>query len=172
MPSWRPTCGGPGLMEQVQGPTPEDLVEQIDLLLGPLSKEEMVAALVARACPPASANAPTSTTAAPRARRGSRRTDRASRAGPPPAAQKAVQEGRLQKDGIRKTATRRAATRRANQRLQKKPVWDDDGFATPSGDGEWTPRETAVATARASGGAKKGGYKEPSRSFEKAVANY
>ena len=75
---------------------------------------------------------------------------------------KPFKKGGYKKDGYKKDGYKKGGYQKGKPGgYKKKPTWDDDGFATPSGDGEWTPREGSGGYRKSySGGAKKGGYKK------------
>ena len=149
-----------GLMEQGQGPTPpEDLVEQIDLLLGPLSKEEMVARLVARELARLNLGKRADLNdRGPKGKKGFKKDGQSFKGGTSAGGfKKPFKKGGYKKDGYKKDGYQKGKL----GGYKKKPTWDDDGFATSSGDGEWTPREGSGGHRKSySGGAKKGGYKK------------
>ena len=154
-----------GLMEQGQGPTPpEDLVEQIDLLLGPLSKEEMVARLVARELARLNLGQRADLNdRGPKGKKGFKKDGQSFKGGTSAGGfKKPFKKGGYKKDGYKKDGYKKGGYQKGKPGgYKKKPTWDDDGFATPSGDGEWTPREGSGGYRKSySGGAKKGGFKK------------
>ena len=163
-----------GLMAQEEGPTPpENLVEQIDLLLGPLSKEEMVARLVARELARLNLGHRADLNDRGPKKKGFQKDGQKFKGGTSAGGfKKPFKKGGFQKDsygkdgykkgGYKKDGFQKDGFQKAKPGgYKKKPTWDDDGFATQSGDGEWTPREGNGGYRKSySGGAKQGGYKK------------
>jgi hypothetical protein len=154
-----------GLMEQGQGPTPpEDLVEQIDLLLGPLSKEEMVARLVARELARLNLGQRADLNdRGPKGKKGFKKDGQSFKGGTSAGGfKKPFKKGGYKKDRYKKDGYKKGGYQKGKPGgYKKKPTWDDDGFATSSGDGEWAPREGSGGYRKSySEGAKKGGYKK------------
>jgi ATP-dependent RNA helicase DeaD len=154
-----------GLMAEAEGAAPpQELVDQIDLLLSPLSKEDMIARLVARELGRLNlGHRADLNDRGPKGKKGFKKDGQNFKGGNSAGGfKKPFKKGGYKKDGYSKDGYKKGGYQKSKPGgYKKKPVWDDDGFASPSGDGEWTPREGSGGYRKSySGGAKKGGYKK------------
>ena len=156
-----------GLMAEVEGAAPpQELVEQIDLLLGPLSKEDMVSRLVARELGRLNLGHRADLNDRGPKKKGFKKDGQNFKGGTSAGGfKKPFKKGGYKKEGYGKDGYKKGGYKKDGYRKGKpggyknKPVWDDDGFATGSGD--WTPREGSGGYRKSmSGAAKKGGYKK------------
>ena len=150
-----------GLMAENAGAAPpQDLVDQIDLLLGPLSKEDMIARLVAREL--GRLNLGHRADLNDRGPKGKKPGYEKDFKGGTSAGgfKKPFKKGGYKKDGYKKDDYGKGGYKKGGYKsggYKKKPIWDDDGFNTR--DGEFKPRE-GNGGYRKSLGAKKGGFKK------------
>ena len=145
-----------GLMAENAGAAPpQDLVDQIDLLLGPLSKEDMIARLVAREL--GRLNLGHRADLNDRGPKGKKPGYKKDFKGGTSAGgfKKPFKKGGYKKDDYGKGGYKKGGYKSGG--YKKKPTWDDDGFNT--GDGDFKPRE-GNGGYRKSLGAKKGGFKK------------
>ena len=154
-----------GLMAEAEGAAPpQELLEQIDLLLGPLSKEDMIARLVSRELGRLNlGHRADLNDRGPKGKKGFKKDGQGFKGGTSAGGfKKPFKKGGYKKDGYKKDGYKKGGYQKGKPGgYKKKPVWDDDGFATQGGDGEWTPREGSGGYRKSfSGGAKKGGYKK------------
>ena len=160
-----------GLMAEAEGAAPpQELVEQIDLLLGPLSKEDMIARLVARELGRLNLGHRADLNDRGPKKKGFKKDGQSFKGGTSAGGfkkpfKKPYKKGGYGKDGANKGGYAKGKPGGYKKGkpggYKKKHTWDDDGFATRSGDGEWTPREGNGGYRKSmSGGAKKGSYKK------------
>ncbi len=151
--------------EDVAAPPPE-LLEQIDLLLGPLTKEEMVARLVARELSRLNLGQRADLNdRGPKGMKGFKKDGAGKNFKGGTSAggfKKPYKKGGYKKDGYGQGGYKKGGYKSGGYKsggYKKKPTWDDDGFNT--GDGEFKPREGSGGYRKSfSGGAKKSGYKK------------
>jgi len=144
-------------MAEAEGAAPpQDLVDQIDLLLSPLSKEDMIARLVARELGRLNLGHRADLNDRGPKKKGFKKDGQGFKGGTSAGGfKKPFKKGGYKKDGYQKDGYQKGKP----GGYKKKPVWDDDGFA--AGGGDWAPREGNGGYRKSmSGGAKKGGYKK------------
>ena len=143
-----------GLVSQENTASPSaELIEQIDLILGPLTKEEMVARLVARELA--------------RLNLGNR-TDLNDRGGYK--GKDGERKGGFKKEGYRKDFKgghkkggfkkdfKSGGYKKSKPGGYKKRSWDDDGFVDRPGEGQFKPKKSGYK--KGPGGGSTGGYKK------------
>lgn len=143
-----------GLVSQENTASPSaELIEQIDLILGPLTKEEMVARLVARELA--------------RLNLGNR-TDLNDRGGYK--GKDGERKGGFKKEGYRKDFKgghkkggfkkdfKGGGYKKSKPGGYKKRSWDDDGFVDRPGEGQFKPKKSGYK--KGPGGGSTGGYKK------------